>query len=242
MQRARDHGWHRLVRPDRLQSQLVPSSHHRRLGFGGKELQRNALQHRPLKSRPWHLRRNQVLLDLNQLLLHRGQWLGTVGNRDGFWSERRRLEVGGEGLQRNDLQHRSLKGRPWHLRRRQNLLDLIQLLLHRSERLGSVRNRDGLWSKQRRRQRPGQQLSSKTLPSFRPWIRPGQAIHPGGEGTPAGNPEEWKRHRGNLTHQVLRQSLRVHTVIYRVSQRVLRLLSDKSTPFIRPDDAPPRHG
>ena len=46
----------------------------------------------------------------------------------------------------------------------------------------------------------------------------------------------------NLTHQVLRQSLRVHTVIYRVSQWVLSFLSDWSTPFIRPDDALLKHG
>ena len=73
MQGTRDHGWHWLVRPDCLQGQLVPTSHHRRLGVVGDGLQPNTVQHRTLKSRPWDLRGRQRLHDLIQLLLHRGE-------------------------------------------------------------------------------------------------------------------------------------------------------------------------
>ena len=89
MQGTRDHGWHGLVSPDCLQGQLVPTSHQRRLGVGGDGLQCSAVQHRTLKSRPWNFRWHQGLRDLIQRLLHRGEWLGNVGDRDGLRSERR---------------------------------------------------------------------------------------------------------------------------------------------------------
>ena len=166
MQGARDHGWHGLIRPDRLQSQLVPSGHHRRLwveveGPEVSTVQRNSVQRGRRKFRPVQ-RRN---------------------------------------IQGRNVQRRDLKCRLWQLRRYQGLGHLIQLFLHRAQRLGNVRDRDDFRSEwiDRRRQlhrnqrwlRLWQQLGSPG----RPFIVPLEADLPGAEGAPAGKPEERKRHR-----------------------------------------------